>query len=352
MPRPLSTTRTPPWWWRMGLCGWALAWAGALQAQALPADCAAHPPIPWQAVVPGVWAWPPEAPGDIDPGNQGHVATTSVVVDGGEALVVDPGPSHAHGWRVRQSLLCRFGARVRWVVNSHAHAENVLGNSAFADLQATGTLDIVASTGTLMAMRERCPVCLASLVQRLGEPVMHGTHTVLPNRGLAPGDVLRVGALAIEVLALEQGHTESDLLLWLARGRVLWAGGLVYEQRLPELAQGSLDGWLRALDHLERLRPQVVIHHAVSFAPDAEHPPAAMQATRTYLARLRQRVWQAMDAGRFAQEDEAVQMPEYALWAGYAERQSFNTQRAWRELEPLWFGAAAPPGGSAPDVRR
>ena len=73
---------------------------------------------------------------DLGPGTGGHVATTSVFIAGGEAAVIDPGPSLRHGQRVRASLACRFGARVRWVVNTHAHAENVMGNANFAQIAA------------------------------------------------------------------------------------------------------------------------------------------------------------------------------------------------------------------------
>ena len=103
------------------------------------------------------------------------VAATSVLIDAGEALVVDPGPSLRHGQRVRASLACRFKARVRWVANTHAHAEQVLANSAFV-------APVMALSGTAQAMRKRCPQCLASLQDDLGAQAMQGTRIVLPSQ--------------------------------------------------------------------------------------------------------------------------------------------------------------------------
>lgn len=307
--------------------------------------CAASEPVPWQAAAPGVWVWSPATTDDIDPANQGHVAATSVFIAGGQAAVIDPGPSLRHGQRVRASLQCHLGARVRWVVNTHAHAENVLGNAAFADLVQAGSAEIVASPGTLAGMRQRCPQCLSHITQTAGEQALAGTHIVLPSRTLLHGETLALGDQRLQVLRALQAHTEDDLLLWLPELRVLWAGGLVYDARLPELAQGSLDGWLRALGTMSALQPQLVIGTTISRAEGGLVP--ALEATRRYLLDLRRAVWTAMDTGRHGSEVATLPLPAFAGWAGYAQRQGFNVQRAWRELEPTWLEA-----GSTPDVGR
>lgn len=308
-----------------------------------PPDCSAARAVPWQAVVPGVWVWRPDTVGEVSAANAGHVVPTSVVISGPDAMVIDPGPNHRHGLRVRDSLACRFGAQVRWVVNTHAHADNVLANSAFADRLAAGQLEILANEGTRRAMQQRCPACLSSLTERVGEAAMAGTRIVLPNRVLMAGELLRVGPHTLRVLAPAPGHTESDLVLWDETSRVVWAGGLVYEQRLPELAQGGVDAWLRALDRIAALGPHHVIGNAVSSSARPQRLPPAMVATRAYLEELRARVLAAMDEGRHAGESTSIEMPAHTGWAGYAQRQAFNVQRAWREMEPVWMEQGARP---------
>lgn len=308
----------------------------------LPAAATCVDEVPWQPVAPGVWAWNPASEAEIAPANAGHVVPTTVVVHRRQALLIDPGPSLAHGQRVRRSLACRFGAQVRWIVNTHAHAENVLGNAAFADRLAGGRLQILANAATREGMARRCPDCLASLTAKAGAAAMAGTRIVLPTHTLREGAVLRLGPHRLQVMRTEQGHTGGDLVLWDAGQRLLWAGGLVYGQRLPELAQGSLDGWLAALERLSALRPAVVLGNAVSHAPGPHALPPAMVGTRGYLSDLRHAVLGAMDSGQQAHESGGLVLPLYAGWAGYAERQGFNAQRAWRELEPEWMDRAAP----------
>jgi glyoxylase-like metal-dependent hydrolase (beta-lactamase superfamily II) len=268
------------------------------------------------------------------------VAPVSLVVDGGEAAVIDPGPSQMVGERVRESVACRFHARVRWVVNTHAHAENVLGNSAWGGLDVVGQPRIASGAATQEAMRQRCPACLANLTARVGQTAMAGTRIVLPNHLLSAGDVLPVGRLRLVVQPFERGHTEGDLVLWNPERRVVWSGGLVYSQRIPELSQGGLDAWLLALDHLEALAPAHLVSATVSSAARAREPPAALLETRAYLQALRQGVLQAMDEGHQPQEAGLVPLPAFSSWAGYGQRHPFNVQRAWRELEPVWMDQA------------
>ena len=317
-----------------GLCWASWLWAAP--------DCRSLEPVPWRAVAPGAWVWLPPDGGDVSADNAGHVAPTTVLVAGRRALVIDPGPSHRHGERLRRSLACRFGAEVRWIVNTHAHSENVLANSAFAEQVAAGRVQVLASAPTREGMALRCPDCLASLVRRVGEAAMAGTRIVLPTRTLAEGDVLRVGRWRLQVGRVEHGLTEGDLVLWSEAHRILWAGGLVYQDRVPELAQGHLDGWLAALDRIEALRPAQVIASTWSQGTSLDSPPPALAATRAYLRALRERTLQAMDEGGQPQDTGAVDLPAFHSWAGYEARHGFNVLRAWRELEPVWMDQAKP----------
>lgn len=306
----------------------------ALGAERVRAACAPDDTLPWRALADGLWVWD-GANVDIDAGNRGHVAPTAVLIAGDRALLIDPGPSAHHAERVRRSLRCRFGAEVSDVANTHAHAENVLGNAAFADDAAAGRVRIWATAATRASMARRCPACLQSLRERVGEEAMAGTGIVLPTHTLAEGDTLTIGHQRLQVRRVEQGHSDGDLVLWWPRERVLFAGGLVVDGRLPELAQGSLDGWLAALRRLAALRPRVVVGSRVGDA-------RGIAATQRYLRTLRRGVLAAMDAGHLAEEPGLVPMREWRHWAGHAERQGFNVQRAWRELEPLWMQQAPP----------
>jgi glyoxylase-like metal-dependent hydrolase (beta-lactamase superfamily II) len=109
---------------------------------------------------------------------------------------------------------------------------NVLASSAFAELAQTRRLDFLTTAGT---------------------------RVVLPNRTLVEGDELRVGAFRPKAMRVEQGHTGDEPVLWNPRHGLLWAGGLVYDGRVPELEQRRVNHWLAALTQLEALKPRQVL---------------------------------------------------------------------------------------------
>ena len=173
-----------------------------------------------------------------------------VLGQGAEVTVLDPGPSRRAGLALQNTLRCQQQARVARVINSHAHAEQVLANSAFR-------VPVNALAGTVQAMRQRCPECLATLRQDLGAQALQGTRIVRPHAMLQEGQTLHIGGRVWQVQAMLHAHTESDLVLWSpgresgpAREGVVLAGGLV-DGRWPVLAQGSVIGWLAALERVQ-----------------------------------------------------------------------------------------------------
>ncbi len=311
--------------------------AATAAAEARP-SCPPASAVRWQAIVPGVWIWPGAAQ-EIGPGNRGQVASQILIRDGdGDgATLIDPGPSLAHGRLVRESARCALGLTIKRVLDSHAHAENVLGNAAFAGAR------LEASPATVAGMRARCPQCLASITQKAGQAALDGTTVLLPEASLRPGQQLASASGRWQIMEFTAAHSDSDLVLWNEEQRLLVAPSLVYQGRLPELAQGSLLGWLAALRQLHQLRPVWVLGQQASRHAGLPATPAntsGLAASHGYLCALAQGVLKALELGRSANEaTEAPELalPAYAGWAGHAERHGFNVQRAWRELEPHWM---------------
>ena len=334
------------------VCRWAwllivLAWHAVSQGAA----CDAQNPLALERVLPGVSVvhglWP-----SVHAGRAAHAATTVVLGEGAEVTVVDPGPTRQAGQALKRTLKCRRQARVVALINTHAHAEQVLANSAFR-------VSVAATAGTSSAMQLRCPDCLAAMTSDLGAKALKGTRIVWPDRTLTPGDLVQAGGRAWQVLEMRDAHTESDLVLWSEPDRLAVVGGLVDGGRLPVLAQGRVLGWLQALDALQALQPQWLVgQHLVSGPAQVQ---AALQTQRDYLCGLVHYAWRGLDSGwSEAEAIKSLKLPK--RWAASlvaedeARRQQhqFNQLRAWREMELRWMDQKSRPAScaSTPDVGR
>jgi len=332
---------------RMGCCTWAL-WlvAGVTSAHArVCPEPTLQEVLPGIAVAHGLWA-------STGSGRAPHAVTTVVLVQDQQVTVVDPGPSRQAGEALKQSIRCRLQSQVAGLINTHAHAEQVLANSAFR-------VPVWATLGTAASMQARCPDCLAAMTEDLGSAALKGTHIVLPDRVLQEGQSLVMAGRQWEVRVMRQAHTESDLVLWAAAEGIALVGGLVDGDRLPVLAQGRVLGWLHALDEIQTWQPQWLIGQHLVSGPG--HARVSLQRQRSYLCDLVRTAWQGMNAG--LSEAEALQSLKLSpVWSAgemsqqEARRQQhqFNQLRAWREIEPLWMARQPWPAqcGSAPDIGR
>lgn len=360
------------WFWRCSLVG---VWFGAvLSGVGMPATaalsvCAPSNLLTFQTVVPGVAVvhghWPALAGTALTPERPARLATTVVLGQGREVTVVDPGPTWGVGRALQTTLQCRQQARVTGLVNTHAHAEQVLANSAFQ-------VSVRALSGTVQAMNKRCPQCLAALREDLGAQALQGTRIVLPSQTLHDGQSLQAGGRLWQVREMLQAHTESDLVLWSQgasdgksrgesesqSGGVVLAGGLV-DGRWPVLAQGRVLGWLQALDRLQAMQPDWLIGQHIVAGPQQVRP--VLQRQRDYLCGLLSHAWRRLEQGQ--SEAEGVQglavpahwpVPEAKDAPAWRQQHLFNQLRAWREVEQLWLERQAwpTPCGSAPDVGR
>lgn len=318
--------------------GLALIWAHSAWASS---PCSPTTPNPGLvAVLPGIEVihgrWPA-----LDTLTPDHMATTVVLSHGPKAVVIDPGATHASGTVLRQWLRCQRRQRVVQVINSHAHAENVLANSAFFAA-------VAATADTQSAMRQRCPDCLAALHRDLGDAALRGTRIVLPQQRLQNGHRLHASGRSWQVLDMRHAHTESDLVLWSAPERIVLAGPLVDGERLV-LAQGSVLGWLQALHRIEALQPRWLIgQHRVAGPGQVQ---TALQAQRQALCALVHQAWQGLERGW--NEAEALQHLPLQGDGALQRQQHFNLLRAWREMEALWMDRQPMPGAcSGPDIGR
>ena len=329
--------RAPERLFRFGT-GWLQSVTALLLAQALSAAqaCPSAAGAPLQALLPGIAVrhehWLLHAK-DSRP----HWASSVVLWQGRRAVVLDPGATRCSGLQLQRAMDRLAGRRLKvdLVINSHAHAEQVLANSAWS-------APVAALMGTQAAMQQRCPDCLASLTQDLGTQALRGTRIVQPGQVLRSGQVLQAGGRQWQVLDMPLAHTQNDLLLWSSADGVLLAGGLLDGQRLV-LAQGRVTGWLQALERMAALQPRWLIgQHLVAGPGEAQ---AAIERQRQALCELVRRSWQGLEQW----QTEAQALADLPREGTAADQRlaGFNLARAWREMEVLWLGQEPMPQACA-----
>jgi glyoxylase-like metal-dependent hydrolase (beta-lactamase superfamily II) len=259
--------------------------------------------------------------------NQGLNANLGLVVTRDGALLIDSGSTAQVARAIEEAVRRVTPQPVRWVINTGTQDHRWLGNGWFA---ARGA-ETIAHAAALPDMRARGGDQLAALRTLLGAAA-DGTEALLPRRTVGGADTpLLLGGTRLTLVHRGGGHTPGDIMVWLPDSGVLFAGDIVYVDRLLAVIPVSHTGrWLEAFAALEALAPRVIVpgHGRVTDLS------VAREQTRDYLAALRAHARRAVDAGQ--DPSSAARSFDASRWSGLinaAELGRGNASRVYLEVE-------------------
>ena len=288
------------------------------------ASVAAQAPLPVSEVAQGVFVHqgPHE---DFTPANGGGIANLGFVIGEHSVAVIDSGGSRAEGERLLAAIRARTGLPVSHVILTHVHPDHVLGTSAFMGAGA----EVVGHANLAAALAQSGPIYLANL-RRLVGAGMEGTSIVPPTQAVTDSATIDLGGRVLELRAWPTAHTATDLTVLDRTTGTLFAGDLLFMERLP-VVDGSLLGWLRVMDELQALpATRVVPGHG---PPSAPWPDAA-RPQRDYLLYLRDQVRAELGRNRtLEQAVDEIPPPSGALWLLAADNHARNVTASFTELE-------------------
>jgi len=149
----------------------------------------------------------------------------------------------------------------------------------------------------------------------------------------------------LEFLLPGAGHTDGDLILYLPREKIVFAGDLFFDRALPNTEDARILEWTETLGALSNLDADI-------FVPGHGRPcgRAQVEEFRDYLRDLRALVEPAVLRGEsLPQVVREAQLPE--KYGSYGFRNFFpaNVQKMYAELMALQLAAPAQP---APEARK
>ncbi len=230
-----------------GLLGFGLAAPADAQAQGAGADVA-HLDYRLQAraLAPGVYVVE-GANADFSVANGCNIINTGFIATGAGVVVINTGPSRRYGEQLRALIARTTVEPVLRVVHLNLHPDYFMGNQAFADVPR------LATPATRAGMQREAKAYEDNLYRLCGD-WMTGTEGLLPSAD-APLGVERVGTHEFEWREMA-GHTDSDLVLIDKASGVVFAGGLVFAQRIPTTPHARIAPWLDSLKALAALAAQ------------------------------------------------------------------------------------------------
>ena len=278
-----------------------------------------------QRLAEGVWAY-------VQPDGGWMINNTGLVDDANGATSIDV-TSTADRTRAYLSAAAEVASSpIRRVILTHSHPDHCNGASLLPDAEIIAHRRVADDLRAphRLAPHIFTPFAQGDVTPRLPTIVFDDQLTIAPEGRRV--EVRHPGTPA---------HTTGDSYVWLPGERVLFTGDLVFHGGTPFALSGSPVGWLRTLEQMAALEPDIVVpgHGEVGgpelFAPVADYLrfliDAAADARTRGLSPLE--AARRLDLGRFAGLAEKERIVGN-LHRAFAESDGAqpNVPSAWQDM--------------------
>jgi quinoprotein relay system zinc metallohydrolase 1 len=296
------------------LCAAVFALAGSAQAQTIAVPPAASKPdavtfnydLKPRQIAEGTWVIE-GAVQDFSRANGCNIINTAFVATGAGAVVINTGTSKLYGEQQRRAIERSIREPVARVLELNLHPDYFFGNQAWADKPTE------ALAGSIAGMRAEGSAYADNLYRLCGD-WMRGTESTPARQAIDP-QTLQLGQHRLELMRLS-GHTADDLVVLDHGTGVLFAGGLVFAERVPTTPHADFAAWLTSLNTLEQLIASGQVKTVVPSHGPVHSGLAGVRQTRDWLQWLTTLMQTSAERGLDLGEVLRTPVPErFARWA-------------------------------------
>ena len=335
---------TGPWLGRRGLGKRALLLCAALPASVAAAP-APYPPLPQKLVfhqVPGAPVhYTLGHPAIPDAANEGNTTNAGFVVTDEGVLVFDTLGTPSLGWAMLEEIRRVTDKPVRFVVTSHYHADHIYGLQAFrdhTDAVIVAQREALEYTAPGNIDDEKAIPRLEQRRQALAPWVNASTRIVLPRLVFREAAEIRLGGKIFRMNYAGPAHSMSDMMMEVLPDRVLFAGDIVQNHRIPFMSSAVVNtgNWLKGLADVAAMKPRFIIPGHGDTSTD---PQQAIVFTGDYIRYLRQVMGAAVASWtEFDAAYAAADWRRYEHVPAFAAINRGNAYRVFLEQEKAAFG--------------
>ena len=192
-------------------------------------------------------------------------------INRGEGLVYDTFFDLVHAREMMEAFQeVSNGKKPGYVVNSHYNADHTYGNKVFEDsciimhkeAQRESKTENLAWFDSVIKRGKDAPGMTPGerfLAEELKGFDLTGVEWVLPNIEIQDDINIRLGDTEVKILSVAPAHSDSDLMLWLPKEKVLFAGDIIFNG-CGAYSEAGVMNWVKVLDRIiNELKPEVIV---------------------------------------------------------------------------------------------
>lgn len=260
-----------------------------------------------------------------DKHNHGAIANIGFIVGDNCVAVIDTGGNPAQGFALKKAIKKTTAKPICYVINTHVHPDHIYGNIAFKQ----PGVKFLGHAKLARAMATRGQYYIEKANEQLGLELT-AKNIIPPDRSVKKHMTINLGNRRLTLTAHPTAHTDNDLTVFDKQTQTLWMSDLLFIEHVPVI-DGSLKGWLKVLNRIEKQHYKYVIPGHGSAVTDW---PIALQAEKNYFNILLSEIREMIAKGQFLEQAiETVGYSEQHKWKLFDQFHKRNVTTAFAELE-------------------
>lgn len=260
-----------------------------------------------------------------DKKNHGAIANIGFIVGNSCVAVIDTGGNPEQGYALKKAIKQTTNKPICYVINTHVHPDHIYGNIAFKQ----PGVKFIGHKNLPRAMATRGGYYIAKALDQL-DVKLTTQQLIFPDKTVKKHLTIELGERKLVLTAHATAHTDNDLTVFDQKTNTLWMSDLLFIEHIPVI-DGSLKGWLKELERMEKQSYQFVIPGHGALVTDW---PKSLQAEKKYLQLLLTEIREMIKQGRFIEEAiDKVGYSEKNQWKLFDQFHKRNVTTAFAELE-------------------
>lgn len=187
--------------------------------------------------------------------NQGWNSNSHFIVTDSGVLVIDTGSSEPIGQAIKSAIQDVTDKPIRWVVNSHSHADHWLGNGAFK----SPDVEFISTSLASQTMALDGPIDVKAF-KKMTKGATGESTLLYPTSMIDKTHKRQFGNVDVEFYLAQNGHSPGDIYLWLPKQRIAFSGDLLSKNYLPIMTpRGDVPNLITTLKEIEQLAPVSIL---------------------------------------------------------------------------------------------
>ncbi len=259
--------------------------------------------------------------------NSGHNNNLGFVIGKKYVFVWNAGANYLVAKSLHEEIKKITKLPVRYVLLENSQGHAMLGSNYWKQQGAQIVAHTIARQEIKSKMADK--TYLEKRKNRVKDKLSF-TKIVLPDIVFKDKKVFDLGGIKVEARYFGYAHEHSDIVLWIPKHRVVFAGDIAFNQRLlPIFEITEVPKWLQAWQRFAKLKPKIVVPgHG-----DVTNMKTVTKYTKDYLTHLQSSIQKIIDDGGDQTDAYKIDMQAYEHLDTYRELGRQNIGILFRQME-------------------